>query len=245
MELKQTKIADLKPHPRNPRVHPESAIQKLVNSIEEYGWTNPVLVSKDGIILAGHLRVKAAEIAGLDTVPAIYLPLEGAQADAYVIADNRLQDETSWDFPTLKDLLLDLKEEDMKIDVTGFDADEIDALLGDFETIEVPDIEGGHHGGRYKKSTGELLAIGIGLHMIFLGVSRRPEMTIIWDLAEKARNAEEDEVRDEIKEKVIAALIGIAETEGFDFQEYQERFQPEPLDELDDLPELEDDENEI
>ena len=63
MEVKKIKINELAPHPKNPRIHPDSAIEKLVRSIKEFGWTNPILVSKDGYILAGHARLKAAKKA--------------------------------------------------------------------------------------------------------------------------------------------------------------------------------------
>ena len=108
MNLKTVKIAELKPHPKNPRQHPDSAIAKLTRSIQEFGWTNPVLVSKDGFVLAGHARLKAAENAGITEVPVIQLDLEGAKADAYLIADNKTQDLTDWDLPLLKDLLQEL-----------------------------------------------------------------------------------------------------------------------------------------
>ena len=129
MEIKTVKINELKPHPKNPRVHPDSAIDKLVRSIKEYGWTNPVLVSADGYVLAGHARLKAAEKAGISEVPVIYLPLEGAKAEAYLIADNRLQDETDWDYEKLKDLLQDLDTGEFDLELTGFDMGEIEDLM--------------------------------------------------------------------------------------------------------------------
>jgi ParB-like chromosome segregation protein Spo0J len=61
VQVKTVKISELRPHPKNPRVHPDSAIEKLERSIKEFGWTNPILVSADGYILAGHARLKAAE----------------------------------------------------------------------------------------------------------------------------------------------------------------------------------------
>ena len=132
MEIKTVKINELKPHPKNPRVHPDSAIDKLVRSIKEFGWTNPILVSKDGYILAGHARLKAAEKAGIQEVPVIYLELEGAKAEAYLIADNRLQDETDWDMPKLKDLLQELDTGEFDLELTGFDMGEIEDLMTQF-----------------------------------------------------------------------------------------------------------------
>ncbi|HHU83390.1 MAG TPA: site-specific DNA-methyltransferase, partial [Firmicutes bacterium] len=108
---------------------PDGAIDKLVRSIKEYGWTNPVLVSADGYVLAGHARLKAAEKAGIEEVPVIYLPLEGAKADAYLIADNRLQDETDWDYEKLEDLLQELDAGEFDLELTGFDMEEIEDLM--------------------------------------------------------------------------------------------------------------------
>ena len=136
MEIKTVKISELRPHPKNPRVHPDSAIEKLERSIKEFGWTNPILVSKDGYILAGHARLKAAEKAGIEEVPVIYLPLEGAKADAYLIADNRLQDETDWDYEKLEDLLQELDAGDFDLELTGFDMEEIEDLMTQFHVPE-------------------------------------------------------------------------------------------------------------
>lgn len=133
MKVKKVNINDLKPHPKNPRVHPDSAIEKLERSIKEFGWTNPILVSRDGYILAGHARLKAAKKAGLEEVPVIYLPLEGAKAEAYLIADNKLQDETDWDEDMLKELINEIDSQGVDLTITGFDLDEIEEL--NFESI--------------------------------------------------------------------------------------------------------------
>ncbi|WP_407312079.1 site-specific DNA-methyltransferase [Desulfosporosinus sp. SB140] len=141
MEVKNVRIAELKEHPRNPRVHPDSALDKLVKSINEFGWTNPVLVSKDGYILAGHARCKAAQKAGLEEVPVIFLDLEGEKADAYLIADNKIQEETDWDIPLLTDLLKDLGENGFDVSLTGFEAAELDELFGNSGTSGSKEVE--------------------------------------------------------------------------------------------------------
>jgi DNA modification methylase len=128
-ELKTLRLVDLKPHPKNPRVHPDKLINKLVSSITEFGFTTPVLVDGDNRILAGHARCKAAEKMGLETVPAIVLPLTGAAADAYVIVDNKLNELSEWDETILAELLTDIDSAGFDVEFTGFDADEIDALL--------------------------------------------------------------------------------------------------------------------
>jgi len=141
MEIKQMPINELKPNLRNPRIHPDSAIDKLVKSINEFGWTNPVLVSDDGFVLAGHARLKAAEKAGLTHVPVLELPLSGARADAYMIADNKLQELTEWNIPNLKDLLLELDTGDFDMEITGFTIDEIESLMTQFHPVELDDEE--------------------------------------------------------------------------------------------------------
>ena len=133
MKVETVNINDLKMHPKNPRIHPDSAIDKLVRSIKEFGWTNPILVSKDGFILAGHARLKAAKKAGIKEVPVIYLPLKGAKAEAYLILDNRLQDETDWDMELLRELVAEIELEGADLEITGLDMDEINEL--NFEDI--------------------------------------------------------------------------------------------------------------
>ncbi len=157
MEIQTIKIGKLRPHPQNPRTHPDSAIDKLVKSLNEFGFTNPILVSKDNYILAGHARLKAAQKAGLKEVPIIRLPLKGNKALAYMIADNRLQDETDWDIPMLKDLLEILDTGELDLEVTGFDLKGIEDLMTQFHPTDddlptkllPPELEGEDTRGRY------------------------------------------------------------------------------------------------
>jgi hypothetical protein len=128
-EICEKKITDLKPHPKNPRRHPEKLISKLIMSITEYGFTSPVLVDGDNRILAGHARVKAAEKMGLEVVPTIVLPLTGAKADAYVVVDNKLSELSEWDEILLADLISDIDASGFDLELTGFDLDEIDNLF--------------------------------------------------------------------------------------------------------------------
>jgi DNA modification methylase len=128
-EMKTVSLTDLKPHPKNPRVHPEKMLKKLCNSIQEFGFTSPVLVDADYRILAGHARCKAAEKLNITEVPVVILPLSGVAADAYVIADNKLNELSEWDENILADLIADIDSANFDVELTGFDADEIDALL--------------------------------------------------------------------------------------------------------------------
>ncbi len=130
MEVIEVPIKKLKFADYNPRIHPDIAIDKLVKSIEHFGFTNPVLVQKSSwTILAGHARIKAAVKHGMTKVPVVLLDLDDAQAMAYNIADNRLQDETSFDFSSLADLLLDLDTGFFDMRLTGFDLEEIEDIM--------------------------------------------------------------------------------------------------------------------
>lgn len=137
-------LASLKPHPNNPRQHPDRSIDAVKRSIEAFGFTNPVLVSADGYVLAGHTRIKAAERAGLREVPVIRLSLSGPDADAYLIADNQTATLSEWDMPKLADLLSELDGNGFDATLTGFDTDELEKILGHVPAIEfggLPDGE--------------------------------------------------------------------------------------------------------
>ena len=130
----------MRPHPKNPRRHPDQAIAKLTRSLAEYGFTNPILVSADGWVLAGHARLKAAKAAGLSEVPVIRLPLEGLKAEAYMVADNRLQEETDWDPALLTDLLVGLGDSALDLEMTGLDTDEVAELRTGSKPWDIDDL---------------------------------------------------------------------------------------------------------
>jgi len=138
MEIEYCKPSDLKPHPKNPRIHPDSAIEKLMKSIGEFGFVNPILISKDNYILAGHSRFKAAKKLGLKKVPVIRLDLSGEKAMAYMMADNKLAELSEWDFPLLEDVFNDLKLADIDLQLTGFDLTKIEDVFGNGK--KQPDI---------------------------------------------------------------------------------------------------------
>jgi len=139
MEIEMVEIKTLKPHPRNPRIHPESALRTLETSIKEYGWTNPILVSKDSVILAGHARLKAALRLGITEAPVLRLDIAGAEAEAYMIMDNRSADLSMWSYPDLKDLLEGAGELNRRVIITFADAGEESAFWAHFGRTEVPE----------------------------------------------------------------------------------------------------------
>lgn len=132
MKVEQWAIADVKPYPGNPRKTPERAIAKVARSIKAYGFRQPIVVDKDGIVIVGHTRLYAAQSLEMETVPVhVAVGLTPAQVKAYRIADNRAAQETDWDFEGLKVELSDLQALDFDLDLTGFDVPELDRLLAD------------------------------------------------------------------------------------------------------------------
>lgn len=129
-ELEHLPTADLIPYARNARLHSDAQVAKIAGSLREFGFCNPVLIdSQDGII-AGHGRVLAALKLGMETVPCLRLDhLSDIQRRAYILADNRLALDASWDEDMLDLEIRALKEDGFDLDVTGFDLDEIEGLL--------------------------------------------------------------------------------------------------------------------
>ena len=120
------------PYARNARVIPDSAVAKVAASIKEFGFKQPIVVDGKGVIVAGHTRLLAAERLGLEEVPVLVADdLTAAQVKAYRLADNRTGQEASWDLELLNIELGDLLELDIDLALTGFDDDELAAMLAE------------------------------------------------------------------------------------------------------------------
>ncbi|WP_156680906.1 site-specific DNA-methyltransferase [Sphingomonas profundi] len=125
-------VEGLRPHPTNPRVHKPKQIRQLTDSIKRFGFTNPILIDGESNILAGHGRLAAAKLAGLKTVPTICLAgLTQAEKRAYIIADNKLGDSSSFDRKLLaQEVSFILETEpDFDIELTGFELNDLDLML--------------------------------------------------------------------------------------------------------------------
>ena len=110
----------LKPYENNPRVN-DYAVKKVFASIEEFGFTSPILVDPELVIIAGHTRREAAILKGLEKVPYIVVDwMSPEQVRAYRIADNKLSELSTWDEVALKEELFELKELDFPLEVMGF-----------------------------------------------------------------------------------------------------------------------------
>ena len=114
-------IDKLTPYEKNSREHSESQIQKIADSINEFGFINPIIIDHDAGIIAGHGRLEAAKKLALREVPVLMVEhLSEAQKRAYVIADNRLAELASWNNEILKEELAALTELEFDTDLTGF-----------------------------------------------------------------------------------------------------------------------------
>lgn len=129
-QLRERVVAELKPHPHNSRRHSAAQIKQLIASIREFGWTRPVLIDQHDQIIAGHGSWTAAQEMGRETVPTLLLAhLSEAQVRAYVIADNRLAEESEWDKELLSAELGILQEMGIDLQLLGFGENEVDRLL--------------------------------------------------------------------------------------------------------------------
>lgn len=130
-------VADLRPYGKNPRKHSDDHLRQLWASIVEFGWTQPILIDEENLILAGHGRYGAAKIGGLERVPCLRLiGLSNAQKQAVIVSDNKLTENSTWDQGLLMAEIAELIEVDFDISILGFSENELDDLLGTSEESE-------------------------------------------------------------------------------------------------------------
>ena len=121
-KIEQWPTAKLLPYARNARTHSDDQVAQIAASIAEFGFTNPILAGSDGIIVAGHGRLAAAQKLGLEIVPVVVLDhLSPTQRRALVIADNRLALDAGWDEEVLALELAELSEAGFELALTGFE----------------------------------------------------------------------------------------------------------------------------
>ena len=132
LAIEQMKTSALKPYSRNARTHSKKQIRQIAESIEAFGFNNPVLISDDNEIVAGHGRHAAAKHLGLETVPCVRLShLSPAERRAYILADNKLALNAGWDLELLAVELGDLQGFNFDLRLTGFSDDELGKLLAE------------------------------------------------------------------------------------------------------------------
>ena len=126
----KSSITALTPYPRNARTHSKKQIRQIADSIERFGFTNPVLIDSDGGIIAGHGRVEAAKLLGMESVPTIRLDqMTEAEKRAYILADNKIAQNAGWDEALLAVELQYLVEVEFEVELTGFESAEIDFVI--------------------------------------------------------------------------------------------------------------------
>jgi DNA modification methylase len=134
-KIEQWPTAKLVPYARNARTHSDDQVAQIAASIAEFGFTNPILAGSDGVIVAGHGRLAAAQKLGLDVVPVVVLDhLSPTQRRALVIADNRIAENAGWDDAMLRIEIAALQDDDFDLSLTGFDADALAELMAGDES---------------------------------------------------------------------------------------------------------------
>jgi len=162
----------LKANPRNPRIHSKKQLRQIAASIAQFGFVVPVLVDSRNQLIAGHGRVLAAVDLGMETVPTICAEhLSEAQAQAFMIADNKLTENAQWDDVLLAEHFIELSalDLDFDLDITGFEMGEIDVLIEGDGLIEEEHHEDAVPAGPAVTQLGDVWQLG--KHRIICGDS--------------------------------------------------------------------------
>lgn len=148
MQIINRPISELSVFQNNSRTHSPEQVAQIARSLQEFGWTNPLLIDETGRIVAGHGRLAAAVSLGMEEVPTITLTgLTDAQVRAYVIADNKLAENAGWDLDLLRLEIGALAEFGFDLNLLGFDEEVLSGLLefvgpngGLTDENDVPDV---------------------------------------------------------------------------------------------------------
>jgi DNA modification methylase len=169
----------LRPYDRNARKHSAKQVRQIADSISRFGFTNPILISDEGEIIAGHGRVQAAKLLGLETVPTLRLShLSETERRAYVLADNKLALNAGWDQEILAIELQALIDLDFDVTLTGFSLTEVDLTLdaareADPDSAPGPEDEVPPLGGAAVSRKGDVWRLG--RHRLICGDARNAQ----------------------------------------------------------------------
>lgn len=140
MKVKTVKIDDIKPYANNPRQNDGEAIGQVADSIKTFGWQQPIVVDKDMVIIVGETRYKAAKKLNLTSVPiTVATNLTPTMAKQYRIADNRVGEYSDWDDDKLASEFEELGKVEDGLDHLGFSQDDIDDLISNDDTDNLPE----------------------------------------------------------------------------------------------------------
>lgn len=140
MKVEQMRMSDLSQDPANARVHSERNLDAIRASLRRFGQQKPIVVSADGVIIAGNGTFEAARSLGWDTLNVVVTELEGVDLTAFGIADNRTAELAEWDAVTLSKLIDGLGD-DFPVEDLAFSEAELDALLESAGSFDVDDAE--------------------------------------------------------------------------------------------------------
>lgn len=122
MQTQLSPIDSIIPYPKNPRTHSETQVERIAKSIKEFGFNQPIVVDEKNVVLVGHGRLEAAKKLGLREVPTLKLKkLSETQKGAYRVLDNKLQNDSTWDFETLELELKELESNGFELEPWGLD----------------------------------------------------------------------------------------------------------------------------
>jgi ParB-like chromosome segregation protein Spo0J len=139
MKIELMPVRDLRPYANNARTHSKKQLRQIARSIEKFGFCNPVLIDNGNQIIAGHGRVEAAKLLGIDAVPTCRLShLSEADKRAYILADNKIASAAGWYRELLALELQGLIDLGVDLELTGFDMGEIDLLLEEAHEAKRP-----------------------------------------------------------------------------------------------------------
>ncbi len=164
MDIQYKKLSDITPYEKNPRKN-DDAVEYVANSINKFGFKVPIIIDKDGVIVAGHTRYKAAKKLKMKEVPCITADdLSEEQIKAFRLADNKVAEKSEWDFTLLEEELKDIFDIDMSAFGFDFDTDVLDSI--DDGYMPEPPAEP-------KSKRGEIWVLGT--HRVMCGDATDPE----------------------------------------------------------------------
>ncbi len=133
-------IERLIPYANNARVHSEADLDKIAAAISRWGWTMPVLVDEEGVLIVGHARIRAATKLRLKSIPVLVARgWTEEEKRAYRLADNQLAARASWDFDQLRDELQGLGFADFDLGLIGFEPDQLETVLAGLRSAGLTD----------------------------------------------------------------------------------------------------------
>jgi ParB-like chromosome segregation protein Spo0J len=139
LKIQKIEINKIIPYINNPRKNLNA--DKVASSIKEFGFQQPIVVDKDMSIIVGHTRYEAAKRLDLKTVPVVIADLPPLKAKAYRIADNRLNEDSEWDYSLLNVEFTDILDNHYDLDNLGFNNDELEKFITNTKDEKLDDFE--------------------------------------------------------------------------------------------------------